>query len=37
VRGRLQAANNVRHVIVDRLDNADALLPALAAGSRDFH
>jgi error-prone DNA polymerase len=37
VRGRLQAANNVRHVIVDRMDNADALLPALAAGSRDFH
>ncbi len=37
VRGHLQAAHGVRHLIAARLDSADALLPSISAGSRDFH
>jgi DNA polymerase III alpha subunit len=36
VDGRLQCAGDVRHVIVDRLEDRSALLGALAAPSRDF-
>jgi error-prone DNA polymerase len=36
VDGRLQRAGDVRHVVVDRLEDRSALLGALAAPSRDF-
>ncbi len=36
VDGRLQRAGEVRHVVVDRLEDRSALLGALAAPSRDF-
>jgi error-prone DNA polymerase len=36
VDGRLQCAGDVRHVVVDRLEDRSALLGALAAPSRDF-
>jgi error-prone DNA polymerase len=34
--GRLQCAGDVRHVVVDRLEDRSALLGALTAPSRDF-
>jgi len=36
VDGRLQRAGEVRHIVVDRLEDRSALLGALAAPSRDF-
>ncbi len=36
VDGRLQRAGDVRHVVVDRLEDRSALLGALSAPSRDF-
>jgi error-prone DNA polymerase len=36
VDGRLQCAGDVRHVVVDRLEDRSALLGALIARSRDF-
>ncbi len=37
VAGRLQFADNVRHVIAERLVNGDDWLPMLQTASRDFH
>jgi DNA polymerase III alpha subunit len=34
--GRLQCAGDVRHIVVDRLEDRSALLGALSAPSRDF-